>query len=303
MKKAKEKTCFRSAVRGAAKACLCSLLCIAAVCFSSCAGKPPELEDVREQFESLIRSSAGINDIFFGSGLPVYDRETSSGDGNASYDETSRTYYWLIEDKDLGTVVKYYPEDEKVYRYALKVYIKEGESAEGTEVYTDGAGTFRLEELKDYKEVERELVYSDDSPKYYDYVRLDCPYQSVDQIKEAAEKVYSSKYLESIYTIMFDGMVVGNDMIYARYTPDESGKTDFLFKSNLFEPYFTVQTEYDFQSMKIVMPSRAEFVNVEITATGPYLNLETLEKETRTYRKILKFVLQDGQWRLDTPTY
>ncbi len=303
MKRFTEKTSRPRRLRRAAEICVCALLCAAALAASSCGGRPPELEEVRGQFESLITASAEINGIFFGEGLPVYDREKSTGDATAQYDKDSGTYYWFIEDEKLGTVVKYYPESEKVYHYALKVYLKDGESAGGRTVYTDEKGSFTLEQLTDYVEEERELVYDENSPKYYDYVRLDCPYQSVDQIKEAAEKVYSANYLESIYTIMFDGMVVGSDMIYARYSPDESGNTDFLLKSNLFDPYFTTQTEYDLQSMKIVMPSRADFVNVEIEATGPYLNLETLETETRTYQKVLKFVLQDGAWRLDTPTY
>jgi hypothetical protein len=290
---------MKPAARIAALALLVSL-CAASV---SCGTPPPELDEVRGTFEALISASAEINDIFFGAGLPVYDRETSTGDATAQYDAATRTYFWYLDDPAYGTVVKYYPEAEKVYRFARKVYLAGRQPGADETVYSDAGGEYVLEDIPDYRETERELVYDENSPVYYDYVRLECPYQSVDQIKVAAEKVYSSAYLDSVYTIMFDGLVVGTEIIYARYSPDESGATDFLLKSNRFDPYFTEQTEYDFSSMKIVMPSRGDMVNVEITATGSYLDLEKLEKVRGTYTKNLKFVLQDGQWRLDTPTY
>lgn len=54
---------------------LCLILMITfALNFSSCATEPPALEEVKEEFISLISSSAEINQLFFGEGLPVYDR-------------------------------------------------------------------------------------------------------------------------------------------------------------------------------------------------------------------------------------
>ena len=49
---------------------------VTALSFASCSGKSPKLEDVKERFIYLIENSKEINSIFFGSGLPVYERES-----------------------------------------------------------------------------------------------------------------------------------------------------------------------------------------------------------------------------------
>ena len=63
---------------------------LAAALMTCGCSKPPELEDVRGELEALIGASAEINDIFFGAGLPVYDRDTASGDGSAAFDEAEQ---------------------------------------------------------------------------------------------------------------------------------------------------------------------------------------------------------------------
>ena len=41
----------------------------------SCSGNAPELENVKERFIYLIENSKELNTIYFGKGLPVYDRD------------------------------------------------------------------------------------------------------------------------------------------------------------------------------------------------------------------------------------
>ena len=55
--------------------------------------------------------------------------------------------------------------------------------------------------------------------------------------------------------------------------------------------------------MKIVRPSRGSFINVEVSAYGTYIDYENLEKKTGNFKKVLKFVLGEDGWRLDSPTY
>jgi len=277
--------------------------------------KPPELESIRAELEALVAASYEINEIFFGEGLPVYSRE-QTGSGDNVYDENSGIYYSLLDDETYGTVLKYYDKEAKAYVYA-SAYGEpvEDSSAAGLVVGTDGLISLKssatgygektvwFKKLDSYTEKTVEYVYDDDSPLLYDYVRIDAEYQSVDQIKEAAEKVYSKDYLESIYTIMFDGLMTDDEIIYARYMSDESGNSEFFLKSNTFKPYFSVQTIYDLAEMKIVNPSRADYINVEVTAYGTYIDYEKLETATGTFKKVLKFVLEDGVWKLDTPTY
>lgn len=294
---------------------------LATVCvlpfFASCesgAGSAPALEDVKADFEALINASFEINDIFYGPGLPVYDREESSGSGDALYDEDQRMYYWFIEDKDLGTVLKIYPLESKHYFYfqdtgrTIEVSFS-GFSPLGVENpylnYSEDGKTARMFKLiENYTEEMREIVYDENSPAYYDYVRLDCKFQRVDDIKKLAESVYSEAYLSAIYTTMFDGIIEEGRIVYARYMADESGNTTFLLKSNQFKPFFETQTTYDLSSMKIINPSTANLVNIQIEAVGRYIDKESGEIVTGPLTKNLRFVKNaEGKWRLDTPTY
>jgi hypothetical protein len=55
--------------------------------------------------------------------------------------------------------------------------------------------------------------------------------------------------------------------------------------------------------MKIVSPSKAELINVEITANGRYIDYENFEVKTGAHTVTLTFVFENGKWKLDTPTY
>lgn len=270
---------------------------------ASCS-KPPELETVRETFIDLIEASAEVNEIFFGNGLPTYPRVNGSGD--LLYHEESKTYYSVIEDGE-KTVIKYKLETGE-WAYALKTK----DAANEDPLYTsDGYFYYPI----DYKEEEVEYVYDENSPGNYDYVRIDCKYQSVEAIMELAESVYSQAYLKGdnweegdlayggVYSAMFDGIALGSQISYARYKADDTMDGFFLLKSNEFEPFFEEQKTYDFSTMKIVSPSRANLVNVEITACGRYIDFESFEVRTGEHKVTLTFILQDGEWRLDTPTY
>ena len=275
-------------------------------CLPSCSSAP-ELGEVKDTFIALIEASAEVNDIFFGAGLPVYERD-SSGSGAALYDEDSKTYYWIFEEED-KTIVKFYDNETKENIYLEKTSEKAGVDA----YYTDGQGNFYY--LTEYKEAEGTYIYDENSPLNYDYVRIDCKYQDVESIMKLAESVYSKAYLKGedyregdtgyggVYSVIFDGVAAGTEIIYARYMDGNSSSDNYFLKSNSFEPFFEEQTTYDYSTMKIVKPSTAESVNVEITAYGRYIDYEKVEVVTGEHTVTLRFVLEDGEWRLDTPTY
>ena len=284
-------------------ACIFALAVITGT-LASCS-KPPELEAVKDTYIALIEASVEVNEIFFGEGLPTYPRVTGSGD--LLYDEESKTYYSIIEDGE-RTIIKYQLETNE-WAYALKTT----EAANQEPLYTDAEGNFYYP--IEYKEEEVDYVYDENSPENYDYVRLDCKYQTVEAIMALAESVYSQAYLKGdeweegdlayggVYSAMFDGIALGTQISYARYKADDTMDGFFLLKSNEFDPFFEEHKTYDYSTMKIVSPSRANLVNVEITATGRYIDYENFEVKTGEHTVTLTFVLEDGKWKLDTPTY
>lgn len=275
---------------------------IAVSALSGCGSDAPDIESVREEFGALITASAEINDIFFGGGLPVYPRTSQTGEKNVSYDEQAGIYYWLIPDEAYREVIKYYDPAEKINRYAVREadYAASGRSGAAESTLALGGEEFSCRLLEDYEEPGDEFVYEDSDPVYYDYVRTDCPYQTAESIKNKAEEVYSADYLEQIYVMIFDGYKTDENIIFARYMTSDDGR---FMAYNGFTPYFEKQTEYDLSSMKIVKPSSASSVNVEITAYGTYIDYEKLEKATGEFKRVLKFIKTADGWRLDTPTY
>lgn len=184
---------------------------------SSCGSEPPLLEDVKEEFSTLIASSAKINEFLFGEGLPVYARDGS--------------------------------EEEK------SVYESTPEALAG-----------------------------------YEMVREDSPYLDIEQMKAAAEQVYTSDYLESAYLMAFDGYA---DDIGGVATAKYLEWDGWLYKNMNYEPLIDEVRSFDYETMKIVKPSNGEYVNISIESSLGG------EKLTVT----LAFSLTKDGWRLDTPTY
>lgn len=278
-----------------------ALICMAitAILLFSCGSEAPELETVRDDFAALIEASQEINEIFFGKGLPVYERTTLGG--SMSYDEASGVYYIYYDDPDAGLILKYYDSSEKVNKYLSVRTPEAGKALDDGYVYQKNDQYYYPTE---YKEPEGAAIYDSSSPVYYDYVRDDCEYRSVDDIKAAAEKVYSREYLDAIYPAMFDGYAEeGIGLIRARYMADESGQTTYFLKSNEYKPLFEEQTKYDISTMRVLGKSKRNRVTVELEAEGRYLDYDTLEVKTGKKKKQLTFVRENGEWRLDTPTY
>ena len=284
-------------------ACLFALAIISGS-LASCS-QPPALDAVKDEFVALIEASVEVNNIFFGEGLPTYKR--AEGDGNLIYLEEHKAYYTFITDGE-RSILKYKIGDD-AWKYAEKT----AEAGKGESIFTDSEGNFYY--LIEFDESQYEYVYDADSDEHYDYVRVDCKYQDIESIQALAESVYTQGYLKGenwkegdlgyggVYAAMFDGFTIGTEISYARYRTDDSIDGFYLLKSNQFEPYFTNHKTYDYSTMKIVKPSKAELVNIEITANGRYIDYENFEVKTGAHTVTLTFVFEGGEWRLDTPTY
>ena len=266
--------------------------------FTSC-GKAPEFFEIEARLRELVDASYEINDIFFGYGLPVYERVYDPREKTEVIidEETDiRTYYYEINDKELGRVIAYRSSYIDPYSY-VQVVKKKDESR--TPVFENGK-VFAYE-LENYVEPHHDFYYSDNDPDGYDYVTAESKYQSIEQIKEAAEKVYSMDYLESLYEYQFDGTVIKSGETLtsstARYMEyeDEDGIIT-LMVSNTYDPLVTEKRIYDYSTAKIIRPKRKDFVTISIDSY-----LESKPDERLNVK--LTMILQDGVWMLDSGTY
>ena len=266
--------------------------------FTSC-GKAPEFFEIEARLRELVDASYEINDIFFGYGLPVYERVYDPREKTEVIidEETDiRTYYYEINDKELGRVIAYRSSYIDPYSY-VQVVKKKDESR--TPVFENGK-VFAYA-LENYVEPHHDFYYSDNDPDGYDYVTAESKYQSIEQIKEAAEKVYSMDYLESLYEYQFDGTVIKSGETLtsstARYMEyeDEDGIIT-LMVSNTYDPLVTEKRIYDYSTAKIIRPKRKDFVTISIDSY-----LESKPDERLNVK--LTMILQDGVWMLDSGTY
>lgn len=236
-------------------------------------------------------------------------------------------YYYLLEDEEKGTLVAYryclilavkdesgktkytYVDAESgaaltsaalsKYRYARRTTAPLGEETPLFEKTGENGESFYYYALPDYVEKEPEFLYTENDLPAYDYVRLDCGYLSVSDIKKRAEQVYGRSYLDSIYESLFTGVTVsgsGSGTLYARYYEHQKEDgTTLLMKRNT-EAGFDTDRVFDYDTMRMLKTSNASYVSMEVET---YLRKDPEKRVTVT----LSLVLQDGQWMLDAPTY
>ena len=138
---------------------------------------------------------------------------------------------------------------------------------------------------------ELNYVYRDSDYADYEYVSEHSRYLSVSAIKDALESVYSSEFLDNYLPSLFDGFVVGNDVIRARYYESD----EWLYQSLEGEPLVTWQRIYDYSTMRMVKPSRADYITVEIDTH--------LEGDDTILPVKIAIVYENGAWKLDSATY
>lgn len=266
---------------------------IVCACAVSCA--PPKLEEVKDTFAKLIEDSAEVNRILFGEGLSVY--------GDMSYDEESELYYTVFYTKEHGKLCAYY--DKARGRYITLAF--EGDESVWVDEKT-GTTLYATDyEYTDYNpELPEALLPAD-----YHFVRTDEVAKTASEIADIAAKVYSEDYLADVFETLMGGLdagaIITDETFIPRYkeiSDGEGGKKYLVVASKKLCPPLTTEVrEYDLDSMTIAKNSRKNFVNVEIRSYGTYVDLDAGEVKTGWSTVTLAFVKQNGEWRLDTPTY
>ncbi|MBE6702462.1 MAG: hypothetical protein E7585_03505 [Ruminococcaceae bacterium] len=297
--------------------------------------RAPELATVRDRYIELISNAHAVNEILWGEGLPTYPRIYSTGFSfKDSYGEGDKKTEknisgFVVETEEFGTIVAYHawmffippgeedgiyydfekdvtlsgkPDEDDFYRFAVRVE----EEREGEQKNTYLAENIKTEEVYYYYDLEEfDLnslwLYTEKDEPYYDYVKENCGYLFVDDIKIAAQKVYSAAMMNAINEGILTGITVSErpgGTLYPRYMDyenTESGEV-FLVKFNQDEGYNLTEWVYDFDTMRILPKSNRKTVklSVERHPTG--------KPEERT-TKTLTFVLENGNWYLDAPSY
>ena len=273
------------------------LIVSALLSLSSCA--PPKIDEVRDTFIDLIERSSAVNRILFGDGLSVY--------GDLSYDEATKTYYCIFYNEEYGKLLAYY--DSELHEY---VTLRFGDAGEGATVYENAEEGIYLYPCDgvEYTDSNKELPESL-LPSNYKYVRVDEVCTSINDITAMASLVYSEDYLAEIFETTIgtgegDG-VLANENFAAKYievVDTEKGKKYLARADHSYCPPLTTEERvYDFSTMVIARNSRKNYVNVEISSYGVYVDVEAGEVKTGWSTVRLSFVKQNGEWRLDTPTY
>lgn len=133
----------------------------------------------------------------------------------------------------------------------------------------------------------------------YEIVSEHTKFASESEIKEAAEKVYSTAYLEDVlYPNAFVGYAIddgtgGSAFAYARFYEESNA----FYQSTHNENYLKNGTRiYDYSTMKIVSPSKSDAIYVSIES---YLPSDPTNISTDPIRLVLQ---DDGQWYLDSFT-
>ena len=292
------------------------------ICTTSClsligCSNPPEYSEIEGRFIELVEKSYKINEILFGEGLPtdkrIYDPWSSvktytrrDAQGNEMFSQNGMPllgYYYYAEDEEYGRIIAYRDgyNAEIVYLQVLEA------PADGKEaVYVNTEKNWYYYET-DYTPAPVDRYYGSTDPDDYDYVSAKSEYQTVAQIKAAAEEVYSKDYLEStVYTSLFTGAIVdagesvslaGLSARYIEYMDTVSAdSTMFLMQSNTYEPLIKETRIYDFSTAKVVKPGNAKLVNIEVETYLPS------SPDVRLTVRVT-MVLQDGEWYLDSGTY
>ena len=199
---------------------ICMLLGTGCV-FTSCS-KAPSVEDIYDRVVELMEASHELNTVFYGAGLPIYERDSE-------YAEINHVYYGNNNDR-------------------------------------------------------------------YEMVTPSSKFLSEQQIREAAEKVFSEAYLEEvIYPLAFVGYAIKDGMgsqtfVYASYMEDG----EWLYRYSEMDDYLKDGMRvYDYSTMEVISPSNADACYVTIDSWYP-------DEPDVIISERIRLVRQNDQWYIDS---
>jgi len=119
-------------------------------------------------------------------------------------------------------------------------------------------------------------------------------FTSIKSVKEYAATVYSADYLSEVYELIFVGVAAetGEDFIISAIAP-RYVEIDGEFMVDASNKGFSLATEISPDTAKVVKKT-PDYITVEVEYSVGGQTSGTLK---------LNLVPQDGEWRLDTPTY
>ena len=92
------------------------LVLVMSVSLMSCSGSGPKLEDVKERFIYLIENSKELNTIYFGKGLPIYEREGILAEQKGVYyNDTLTSYDKVMENSRYLSIDEIKERSEEIY--------------------------------------------------------------------------------------------------------------------------------------------------------------------------------------------
>ena len=297
--------------------------------------RAPELATVRERYIQLLTSAPAINEILWGEGLPTYERVYSNGFSfkDAYGEGEGRTEKnisgFVVETEEFGDIVAYHPwmyfippgedegifydfehnvtlsakpDDDSYYRFAVREEkAREGETpnaylAENLKTET----TYYYYDLADF-DIDSLFIYTEKDEPYYDYVKESCGFLYVDDIKAAAAKIYSADMMTAINEGILTGVTVSErpgGTLYPRYMDYENTEIGevYLVKFNQDNGYELTDWVYDFDTMAIQRGSKKKTVRLSVERYP-------VGKENERTTKTFTFVLENGEWYLDAPSY
>jgi len=195
---------------------------------------------------------------------------------------SGKEFYTKIysDEKNVSYLIPY---AETQYGFYREIYVSE-----------DGKKTAYL---VPYEEPRAEFYYPANISSDYDVVRDDSGYHNISQIKALFQTVYSRSYANSLYGSIFDGMASANKVSKARYIEVLANGRDALAQLSKWEPFFTEQRVYLFETAEIdKWSSNSTNVTVKVKTYLPSNPDDIVEIE-------VNLVLQDGEWFLDSPTF
>ena len=176
--------------------------------------------------------------------------------------------------------------------YDRMVYLLESSQEVNALIY--GCGLPVWEDDSEYVNF-RNIYYGLDTARNYEIVMPNAKYSSVQQMKEAIEKIYSREYIDEVlYPAAFDGFAIsdnngGSVIAVARYY--EEGMYLWQTKEFRVKPY-TGMRIYDYSTMKVRSLGKRDRCIVTIDSW-----LEDTPDQVETIEILI--ALQDGQWYLD----
>ena len=159
-----------------------------------------------------------------------------------------------------------------------------------------GCGLPVWEENSEYVEF-MHLYYGLNSAQSYEMITQNAKFYSVDEIKQAAEKVYSKDYLNDVlYKTAFDGYAIedgagGAVVGVSRYYENEG----YFWQAKNHKVFYTAMRIYDYSTMQVHALGRGDACVVTMDSW-----LEDTPEKVENVE--IPLVLQDGKWFLDNFT-